>query len=40
MRKPCIGSDVNNFPEKTRAFVYESDPEAEWVTQEINITVK
>ncbi|MGK7899708.1 MAG: hypothetical protein AB4372_40350 [Xenococcus sp. (in: cyanobacteria)] len=36
----AIGSDVNNPPEKTRAFVYESDPEAEWATQQIQITVK
>ena len=36
----AIGSDLDNPPEKTRAMVYESEPEAEWATQEINITVK
>ncbi len=36
----AIGSDVTNPPEKTRAFVYESDPEAEWLTKEILITIK
>ncbi len=35
----AIGNDVNNPPEKTRAMVYEPDPEAEWITQEIQITV-
>lgn len=35
----AIGSDIDNPPEKTRAMVYESDPEAEWATQEIQITV-
>lgn len=34
-----IGNDVNHPPEKTRAMVYEPDPEAEWETQEIKITV-
>ncbi|MEM7590191.1 MAG: caspase family protein [Cyanobacteria bacterium P01_A01_bin.83] len=38
----AIGNDVDNppKPENTRAMVYEPDPEAEWATQEINITVK
>jgi hypothetical protein len=36
----AIGSDVNNPPQLTRAMVYESDPEAEWVTQDIVITVQ
>ncbi|MEL6496414.1 MAG: caspase family protein [Cyanobacteria bacterium J06623_7] len=36
----AIGSDVDNPPQKTRAMDYEVDPEAEWATQEINITVK
>ena len=34
-----IGSDANDPPETTRALVYESDPEAEWVTSEIQIIV-
>ena len=34
-----IGNDPNNPPERTRAMVYVSDPEAEWATQEIQITV-
>jgi 2-phospho-L-lactate guanylyltransferase (CobY/MobA/RfbA family) len=36
----AIGSDVDNPPTLTRAMVYESDPEAEWVTKEIVITVR
>ncbi len=36
----AIGSDLNNPPEKTRAFVYEPEPEAEWLTKEISISVK
>jgi len=36
----AIGSDVDNPPTLTRAMVYESDPEAEWVTKEIVITVQ
>ncbi len=36
----AIGHDIDNPPEKTRAFVYEPEPEADWATQEINITVK
>ena len=35
----AIGNDVDNPPDRTRAFVYEPDPEAEWATQEIQITV-
>jgi uncharacterized cupredoxin-like copper-binding protein len=35
----AIGADVNNPPEKTRAMVYEPDANAEWATQEIQITV-
>ncbi len=35
----AIGSDLDNPPEQTRAFVYEPDPDAEWATQEIQITV-
>jgi hypothetical protein len=36
----AIGGDVDNPPTLTRAMVYESDPEAEWVTKEIIITVR
>ncbi len=36
----AIGGDVNNPPKLTRAMIYESDPEAEWVTKEIVITVQ
>jgi uncharacterized cupredoxin-like copper-binding protein len=36
----AIGGDVNSPPKLTRAMVYESDPEAEWVTKEIVITVQ
>ncbi|MGK7948284.1 MAG: caspase family protein [Xenococcaceae cyanobacterium] len=35
----AIGNDLDNPPEKTRAMIYESEPEAEWATQEIQITV-
>ena len=35
----AIGNDLDNPPEKTRAMVYESEPEAEWGTKEIQITV-
>jgi hypothetical protein len=31
---------VDNPPTLTRAMVYESDPEAEWVTKEIVITMR
>ncbi len=34
-----IGNDVNSPPTITRALVYENDPEAEWVTKQILITV-
>jgi Caspase domain len=34
-----IGSDVNHPPDITRSLVYESDPEAEWVTSEIQIII-
>ncbi len=36
----AIGSDLDNPPEKTRAMIYEPEPDAEWVTKEILITVK
>ena len=36
----AIGGDINNPPTLTRAMVYESDPEAEWVTKDIVITVQ
>ena len=36
----AIGSDLNCPPEKTRAFVYEPEPEAEWLTKEISISIK
>jgi len=36
----AIGGDVDNPPTLTRAMVYESDPEAEWITKEIVITVQ
>ncbi|MEM7595414.1 MAG: caspase family protein, partial [Cyanobacteria bacterium P01_A01_bin.83] len=36
----AIGNDLDNPPEKTRAMDYEPDPEAEWATKEINITVQ
>jgi len=36
----AIGADVDHPPALTRAMVYESDPEAEWVTKEIVITVR
>ena len=35
-----IGADVDNPPTITRAMMYEPDPNAEWVTKEIKITVK
>ena len=35
-----IGSDLDNPPETTRAMIYEPDPDAEWATQQIQITVK
>ena len=36
----AIGGDINNPPMLTRAMIYEGDPEAEWVTKDIVITVK
>ncbi len=36
----AIGNDVDNPPEKTRAMIYEPDPDAEWLTKEILITIK
>lgn len=36
----AIGSNVDRPPQITRAMVYESDPEAEWVTKDIVIMVK
>ncbi len=36
----AIGGDVNHPPMLTRAMIYESDPEAEWVTKDIVITVQ
>ena len=35
----AIGSDIDNPPNKTRAMVYEPEPDAEWATQEIQIAV-
>ena len=35
----AIGSNVDHLLTLTRAMVYKSDPEAEWVTKEIVITV-
>ena len=35
----AIGSDLDNPPNKTRAMVYEPEPDAEWATQEIQIAV-
>jgi 2-phospho-L-lactate guanylyltransferase (CobY/MobA/RfbA family) len=32
--------DVDHPPTLTRAMIYENDPEAEWVTEEIVITVR
>jgi hypothetical protein len=34
-----IGSDIDKAPTLTRAMVYEVDPEAEWITKSIVITV-
>ncbi|MEY2857065.1 MAG: hypothetical protein RLZZ74_1377 [Cyanobacteriota bacterium] len=36
----AIGNDIDNPPEKTRAMVYESEPEAEWITKDIVIMVQ
>lgn len=35
-----IGGDLDHPPEQTRAMIYQADPEAEWATQQIQITVK
>ena len=35
----AIGSDLDSPPEKTRAMVYEPEPDADWATQAIQITV-
>ena len=35
-----IGADVDNPPTVTRAMMYEPEPNAEWVTKEIKITVR
>ena len=35
-----VGADVDNPPTVTRAMMYEPDPNAEWVTKEIKITVR
>ncbi len=35
-----IGADVDNSPTVTRTMIYEPDPQAEWVTKEIKITVR
>ncbi|MCT7975894.1 caspase family protein [Laspinema olomoucense] len=35
-----IGSNVNNPPKLTRAMVYEPDPNAEWLTKQIQVTIK
>jgi len=36
----AIGDDPNARPSLTRAAVYEPDPKAEWITQQIQITIK
>ncbi|MEI2582240.1 caspase family protein [Scytonema sp. PRP1] len=35
----AIGADIDNPPNKTRTLVYEPDPDAEWMTQQIQIAV-
>ena len=35
----AIGSDLDNPPDQTRAMVYEPEPDADWASQEIQITV-
>ena len=35
-----IGADIDNPPDKTRTLLYEPDPDAEWMTQQIQITVR
>jgi hypothetical protein len=34
-----IGADIDNPPNKTRTLVYEPDPGAEWMTQQIQVSV-
>ncbi|MGF1675065.1 MAG: caspase family protein [Rivularia sp. (in: cyanobacteria)] len=34
-----IGADIDNPPDKTRAFILEVEPDAEWLTQQIQVTV-
>jgi len=34
-----IGADINNPPDITREFVVESEPDEEWTTQQIQVTV-
>jgi hypothetical protein len=36
----AMGGDVNHPPKLTRAMIYESDPEAEWITKDIAFTVQ
>lgn len=36
----AIGEDVDGSPQLTRAAIYEPDPNAEWVTKQIQITIK
>lgn len=36
----AVGEDPNVSPSLTRAFVYEPDPKAEWVTKQIQITIE
>lgn len=36
----AVGGDVDAVPQLTRAAVYEPDPSAEWVTKQIQMTVK
>lgn len=35
-----IGADIDNPPEQTRKFIPEPDPDAEWLTKSISITVQ
>lgn len=36
----AVGEDIDVPPQLTRAAIYEPDPDAEWVTKQIQITVK
>lgn len=36
----AVGEDINRSPELTRAAIYEPDPSAEWMTKQMQITVK